>query len=739
MTQVLSAQPDPMRGVVRVQGIGIPAGDALITRQVNRLPEPIRGGDLTGLLTGGFVEEDPEPPFGVDLTYRVTVTPAVRHIQTNRVLNPKVAVNTNNWLTGINRALTRDAAPTPAIPRDALTALSASTNPGGTALKTLDDRLLASTVPLDMAPGRWFVTGQVKYDSPDTWLWMDALAAGTWSDVLARGTWQAVRSIEPLEATEPFASVWAAVISAAQTAAERRRNRIPNPRGATAATGWTVNPGTGGTAAVTQVATGGPDGGSFVRATWSVASTAVNSGQLRYDGRAAQPLPMPVTPGTTYSCRMDVRASLAQRLALVIVYFDAAGIQVGASAAGPAAVLVANTWTELRLDNTTAPAGAAYAIIGPQAVSGTGAVVWPVGATLEASRAILETGATAGAYFSGASTATAQLTYAWAGTANASQSIESVLDYTTHVAPFQLIGVSVFGQGQWRTFQAWLDIPAGMPAGSRLAFLHGTADREFGTTFWLTTLLVTPEAEIGPGTVLPYFDGDSVPPTNPAANLAPGYDWFTVSTDATMVWSGTPNGSSSVFTGPSVIAAETATRIDAPGPDLLPRHKLPVHLSDPILPPANVWFELVEIGDLGFAARQELYDIIGRGAQIAVSSQRAWASGQFRLATFTLEAASIAERMFAPGRILFLRNPDPRFPESVWYLAIGNVTQGRVGPNAAFTPERLWQVPFVRVERPVGLIAAATGVNWNDIKTSFTWDDLRKSREDWLDVAVTPT
>jgi hypothetical protein len=282
-----------------------------------------------------------------------------------------------------------------------------------------------------------------------------------------------------------------------------------------------------------------------------------------------------------------------------------------------------------------------------------------------------------------------------------------------------------------------VDVPSGAPAGSRLVFLHGTVTREFACTFWLTTVMVTPEAEMTAGALTPYFDGDTVLPVNPAANLLPGYDWISVTNDASITWSGTVNNSTSTFTGPSVVAAEQTVHLDAPGADLLPRNKLPVMLSDPILPQVSTWFELMEIGDLSFAARQDLFDVIGRGPQIAVGSQRAWATGELRLMTYTLEAASVAERMFDPGRILFLRNPDPRFPESVWYLAIGDVVQGRVSPNAAWTPERLWRVPFARVERPVGLIAAATSVTWSDVKINYTWDTLRQKRSDWLDAAVT--
>jgi hypothetical protein len=93
--------------------------------------------------------------------------------------------------------------------------------------------------------------------------------------------------------------------------------------------------------------------------------------------------------------------------------------------------------------------------------------------------------------------------------------------------------------------------------------------------------------------------------------------------------------------------------------------------------------------------------------------------------------------MFASGRILFFRNPDPRYPESSWYLHIGDVQWSRVGDQFGDKPERVWSIPFVRVERPVGLIAASGSITWADIKAGYTWDELRVKREDWLDAALT--
>jgi hypothetical protein len=120
--------------------------------------------------------------------------------------------------------------------------------------------------------------------------------------------------------------------------------------------------------------------------------------------------------------------------------------------------------------------------------------------------------------------------------------------------------------------------------------------------------------------------------------------------------------------------------------------------------------------------------VLGRPAQIAVRQVRSWPAGEMRLMTYTESQAEVAERLFSTGRILYWRNPDARFPENGWYVAVGNTASGRVGAGVAWSPERLWSVPFVKVERPEGLISAASGVSWGAVKAGYTWSELQRER-----------
>lgn len=493
--KVLTALADPLKGSVVISAAGgVPNGELTLTRAESGVVQVVRNGEGP-VSTGGFTREDPEPAFGVPLLYRATVAVANRYIQSNRVLNPKAKTGTSNWTTGPNRVISRETLPEYAPPRDAATSLKIGSYTAGAVGGTIADRMLAATAPLGLAAGRWFVSGQLRLNSPDLWLWEDVKTAGTWQDIKNLGTWQQVKSKSTEASNQPFATFW-------------------------------------------------------------------------------------------------------------------------------------------------------------------GAIVGPAGTTL----------------------------------------------LTT---PVQLLGVAADSGSQWRTFQAWLDVPAGVPAGSRVIFFHGTLSREYAIDWWLSTVMATPEAEMGAG-ALTYLDGDTAMTPNPAENLAPGYDWTPATEDAFFRWNGTDGVSVSEFYGPSSVTTTTSLTLGRPSVAALP-YKLPVYLSDPVAPEIGQWFELLRIGELSWAARQDLYDILGKGPQIAVSQVRSWESGELTLMTYTLEEYEVAKAMFATGRILFWRNPDPRFPETSWYVGIGDTKAARPSDSVAWSPVRLWAVPWVRVERPTGLIEASSG------------------------------
>lgn len=218
---------------------------------------------------------------------------------------------------------------------------------------------------------------------------------------------------------------WAAVttVASAPTVTTTRRNRVPNPAPAST-TGWGGSYGTTGAGTTAYSASGGPGGGPYYRRSWTTAATVANQSQYA-DGRAASALPIPVTPGEVLSGSIQARTSWAASMRAALTFYDAAGATVAGGAAGATAVLVANTWTLLKVENLTVPAGATNVLLQAQGAS-TGTLPG-IGATFDVGQALLETGAVAGAYFDGGTADTAALNYGWEGTAAASPSAEQTV------------------------------------------------------------------------------------------------------------------------------------------------------------------------------------------------------------------------------------------------------------------------------------------------------------------------
>jgi hypothetical protein len=416
---VLLAKPNVAKGSVVVSSQEtVPNGSLLVTRTLKGVPSEVRSGSFD-VLTGGFVVEDPEAPFGQPLTYTVvdTISGTSRTIQTNRCLNPKAALNTNNWLAGPGRTLTRETATALAPPRDATTSLAIGPNTAGSASAQYADRRIASCQPSGFGPGTYFVSGQVFYSSPDLWNWTDVKTQGSWANLkTTKGTWAQVRSATSLSAQQAFTSLYAAVLDPNLTTTELRRNLITTPsfEGGALGANWATWGGTGGTT------TGSVQSGSsmavglgthWARCLWTAASTSTANGGGWFCNA------IPVVAGTAYTGSAYVRASKNQTLYVQIDWKNGAGTTIGSSfSAAPTAVLAGAV---NRLSATgTAPVGAVTASLSFQVSSG--GTNWAVNDYLDVDGALFEASASLGGYFDGGSAAVGATTYSWTGTAFAS-------------------------------------------------------------------------------------------------------------------------------------------------------------------------------------------------------------------------------------------------------------------------------------------------------------------------------
>jgi hypothetical protein len=304
---------------------------------------------------------------------------------------------------------------------------------------------------------------------------------------------------------------------------------------------------------------------------------------------------------------------------------------------------------------------------------------------------------------------------------------------TDYMAPMLVFQNSMANANQWITFAAYFTVPAGTPGTARLRLLHGTTTREYSITWDLDQFSLITEADADKVYRLFWFNGDTPVPENPQYYLMQSPDWEDISGDADISWEGTPGTSVSRFSGPTTIATSVQAQLDPPRN--VPCE--PVLLSDPVSTALIQWFGLSKIDTLTREARATVMSVLGRSDYVSTSSARSSANGTITLYTDTLDDRSNTLRLFQSGRVLLLRNPNPAYPETSWYISCGNVQEQRTIDQDGRKPQRTWVVPFVQVERPTGLIEASSGVTWQQIRDSgMTWRQLRDQRESWLDVAL---
>lgn len=191
-------------------------------------------------------------------------------------------------------------------------------------------------------------------------------------------------------------------------------NRVSNPSAETNTTGYTVIPGTGGTAALTNPVATTPFGTHVLQCTWSVASTTLGGG-VYYD--------VAVVAGAYFSFGMGlVQSSIAQTLQLQIEWRTTSATI--STANGIATAFAAGTPGSLKVEALLAPATATIARM--RVISVTGGVVWPAGSSLQLDGLMCSQAQFLPTYFDGSVVdPNGEYVYAWGGTAHASGTTRS--------------------------------------------------------------------------------------------------------------------------------------------------------------------------------------------------------------------------------------------------------------------------------------------------------------------------
>lgn len=247
----------------------------------------------------------------------------------------------------------------------------------------------------------------------------------------AATTWVPPRQVEALIKPDRTNRILNSSFELASGTVVVRQNLVTNPNVASATTNWNAYAGTSGVQSIVRQTgqTGWWFNTTSVRDTWTTASTTVSGGVYFGSNTGV----MAVVAGRIYSAMMQVRCSKVQRLSMNIEWYTAAGVQVSVTY-GTAVVVAANTVTTFNLSGVTAPATAAWALITVYSTTGTSGTNWAVNDWLEATHGHFEEtdlqiypGTSvappyANSFYGGMGAATyqADLTYTWAGTADAS-------------------------------------------------------------------------------------------------------------------------------------------------------------------------------------------------------------------------------------------------------------------------------------------------------------------------------
>jgi hypothetical protein len=191
------------------------------------------------------------------------------------------------------------------------------------------------------------------------------------------------------------------------------RNYATNPSVEVNSTGYTHNSGTGGAGTGARTGSSAVSGTYGYRLTWSTANTVIGGG-VWYEGTQ-------VAANTTYEFSAYATTSIAQRVALSVIFRSAGGAQVGSTITSVHEVMPVQAARQLSVVTTT-PSTAVYADIRIEAIAGTSAVLWATGNWLQMDAVLIApTSAHPGNYFDG-SFPNAK----WDGTAHASTSTMSI-------------------------------------------------------------------------------------------------------------------------------------------------------------------------------------------------------------------------------------------------------------------------------------------------------------------------
>lgn len=735
---MIQCVPHPESAAMEISG-AVPNGTAVVSRLRPGIPAwTLRGGSLT-VTTGGIYLNDTEAPIGVPLQYEARITGIStpdRLIQQNLMLTPAFNLGLFGWAAGDNRTLTTGADATahtaaavahaspnasgtaPAAPPalighvDSAFGISGSytlTIPttGGTAIATNDWMLLIhaqdSTLAFPATPAGWTLISNVGTGSGmRRMVWKKKRAADTSVTVAApsganaHGTVLWVRNaIDEILVTTPqgtSANQDTAGIVTTQLTGQQVSVIRPNLVITTALETHTES--------ITAPAAGSVTDGTYqysiVSGTTGATTVVATQSNTNAGDIAATTVtyPGPLDGGTIVQVAFQVTSDLAARVI----------------AKGKAAAL-------------TGPVTEPYLFTGRVRYVTAGLLSWADVKTIGTWQQV-KTAKTTWLGVRGSDSAVT------GDFAKLFLTIVNPADGTDYIPPVQIMGMTETRANTWIDFSAYISPAATIPTTAEIRLVHGAADKEYDIDWYLDEFGITPGSQRAAHSTLYWFNGASTVPAI-AASFMLGEGWTATTTDAAISWTGTAGNSTSQFLGPSGVRAVTSCQLDPPDEESLPCE--PMFLSDPVNAGFGIWVGLINLADPTHPGTRALYRAMNRAPAVAVSQARAWEDSQLTVMTSTLTEREDMLQVLSTGRILLMRNPEPLYPENNWYISIPDVQEQRIFTDQR-RPERLWALPYSRVERPTGLIEASTAQTWQQVKDLGTWGAILTARGSWLNV-----
>lgn len=724
------------RGFTRVSG-EIPNGHIVVTRSAEGVLDTVlRNGDLE-ILNGGFLLEDSEAPVGVPITYRTVLEPYDRVIQENYVSTPNFMHGLQSWVAGQDRAASTvaDAAAShPTVGQFSNNLVSAVVDPS----PTLVGHLEATA----------YVNGNYTITPPTTG--GSAIATNDWVYIVHHQLSAAGAPTIPSGFTAvPLSS---ATNGAVSVYIWRRKRQAGD-------TGYTVTVPSGGAglgtalwfrgagdvepaiSPFTTLAIGGGLGVQTPRVTAIQPAKVITVIAAKTFAAASLPGAGQVT-GSTYQYTVGTSPN-TRSTTILMEDLTEAGLSTSVTAVygdqvtdllmvqfavlnvtpiAPRIIAKAKLASTLSVTDTASP----YRMTGRFRYTNQDVWLWSdvkangTWGDLLAAKATWEEVRSSATGDPGATFAKLFVVIANPATGN------------YYFTPVQVLGFTAGSANTWLDFVFYFNPRSVTVSTAEIWFIHGSSAREFNSIWYLDSIGLTRWSQMESRDTLYYFDGDTPVPENSASRIDPDGEWVAVNgDDSSIEWAGTPGNSMSVYTSPTAVASTTTCVIELPDDD--PLTCGPVILSDPVSTALGIWVGLMEINDLSHDATQIISKVINRADPVVNSQTRSWETGEFTVMTNTLEQRDYFLQVARSGRILLWRNPDRDYPENNWYIACGDITESRISPDHRH-PARMWMIPFVRVERPAGLIEISSGTTWGQVKTMGTWGDVLAQRSSWLEL-----